>query len=230
MKIKHQTAVFLVAAVLILLSASKFVTYSQEKISVDKMTVPVVSVEDPRLIDFFMFEFFIAETLVTKLDIIDATSNGFGEDDLVKTYPSEAIYFPIPSDSAQRIMNDWKFKANFQIVTEDRNPKEFEAVEMQKAENGIFASIMRGVNRNYADKPINIWFQRDASGVTYEMWGYNIDSLDFNAPPPAVPDSVTTYDMVHVFHSDTLIHADSTMFDLIYVYKTVVDTVIVSDD
>ena len=89
---------------------------------------------------------------------------------------------------------------------------------------------MRGVNRNYADEPINIWFQRDASGVTYEMWGYNIDSLDFNAPPPAVPDSITTYDMVHVFTSDTLIHADSTMFDLIYVYKTVVDTVIVSDD
>ena len=225
MKNKHLISVVLAVVVSILLLGKSFVTYSQEKISVDKMTVPMVTITDPGLIDFFMFEFFIAETLVTKLEIIDATSNGFGEDDLVKTYPSEAIYFPIPSDSAQQIMNSWKFKANFQIVTENRNPEQFEAIESQKAENGIFASIMRGINRNYDDESINIWFQRDDNGVTFEMWGYNIDSLDFSAPPPAVPDSITTYDMVHVFHSDTLIRADSTMFDLIYVYKTVVDTV-----
>ena len=208
-----------------LLLTSILVSFAGEKISVDKMSVPVVSIVDPDMIDFFMFEFFIAETLVTKLEIIDATSNGFGEDDLVKTYPSEAIYFPIPSDSAQHIMNSWQFKANFQIVTENSDPGIFEGLDNQKAENGILASIMRGVNRNYADQPINIWFQRDDSGVTFEMWGYNIDSLDFNPPPPAVPDSITTYDLLHVFHSDTLIRADSTMFDLIYVYKTVVDTV-----
>jgi len=200
---------------------------AQENITVDKITVPVVTVEDPELIEFFMFEFFIADTLVTRMDIIDATGNGFGEDDLVKAYPSEQIYFPVPSDSAQAIMNSWQFKANFQIVTDNREPEEFEALPNEKAENGIFASILRGVNRNYEDQPMNIWFQRDASGMTFEMWGFNKSLLNYQPPPPVVPDSVTTYDLVHITRSDTLIKADTTMYDLVYVYKTVSDTLIV---
>ncbi len=123
-------------------------------------------------------------------------------------------------------MNSWKFKANFQIVTESREPEAFENLPTEKAENGIFASILRGVNRNYQDQPINIWFQRDGYGVTFEMWGYNKSNLNFTPPPPPHPDSVTTYDLVHVFRADTLIKADTTMYDLIYLYKSVRDTVI----
>lgn len=205
-------------------------SFSQTTISVDKITVPVVTIEDRALIDFFVYEFFIAETLVTRLDIIDATGNGFGEDDLVKSYPSQAIYFPVPSDSAQAIMNSWKFKANFQIVTESREPEAFENLATEKAENGIFSAILRGVNRNYQDEPINIWFQRDSNGVTFEMWGYNLSNLNYTPPPPPHPDSVTTYDLVHIFRADTLIKADTTMYDLIYLYKTVRDTVILGEE
>jgi hypothetical protein len=47
------------------------------------------------------------------------------------------------------------------------------------------------------------------------------------------PDSVVTYDLLHVFRADTLIKADTALYDLIYVYripirfadKTVSDTV-----
>lgn len=223
----NKSTIFLAVALtaFILVPHTTFFAQSDNGVNVDKITVPVVTITDKELIDFFMFEFFIAETLVTKMDIIDATDNGFGEDDLVKTYPSEAIYFPVPSDSAQSIMNSWKFKANFQIVTEDRPPEEFESLPTEKAENGIFASILKGLNRNYEDQPINIWFQRDRNGVTFEMWGFTQDSLNFTPPPPPVPDSVVTYDLLRVTRSDTLIKADTTLYDLIYVYKTVSDTV-----
>lgn len=221
--------VLLLIGYLILILAERVLPQGADEIFVGKITVPVVSIEDRSLIDFFVFEFFIAETLVTRMEIIDATGNGFGENDLVKTYPSEQIYFPVPSDSAQQIMNSWRFKANFQIVTENRSPEDFERLQTEKAENGILASILRGVNRNYQDQPINIWFQRDKSGVTFEMWGFNRSLLNYTPAPPPVPDSVVTYDLVHIIRSDTLIKADTTLFDLIYVYKTVIDTLILGE-
>ncbi len=210
--------------------AEKLLPQTGNQVYVDKVTVPVVAIEDRDLMDFFIYEFFIAETLVTKIEIIDATGNGFGEDDLVKTYPSEQIYFPVPSDSAQKIMNSWEFKANFQIVSENRPPEEFEQLPNEKAENGIFASLLRGVNRNYRDAPISIWFNRDNNGTTFEMWGFNKDDLNFAPPPPTEPDSVVTYDLVHITRSDTLVKTDTTRYDLIYVYKTQRDTVIVGED
>ncbi len=101
--------VLLLIGYLILILAERVLPQGADEIFVGKITVPVVSIEDRSLIDFFVFEFFIAETLVTRMEIIDATGNGFGEDDLVKTYPSGQIYFPVPSDSAQQIMNSWRF-------------------------------------------------------------------------------------------------------------------------
>lgn len=71
---------------------------------------------------------------------------------------------------------------------------------------------------------MKIVFERDDKGVTFEMWGYNPTTLNY-APPPPVPDSVVTYDLVRVFRADTLMKADTKLYDLIYVYKTVSDTV-----
>src|SRR3990172_3132938 len=179
--------IWLAAVYLVLLFVERIFPQGLAQINVDKMTVPVVAIANKDLIDFFVYEFFIAETLVTKMEIIDATGNGFGEDDLVKTYPSEQIYFPAPSDSAQKIMNGWEFKANFQIVSENREPEAFEKLPGAKAENGIFANLLKGVNRNYQDQPISVWFQRDDKGITFEMWGFNKNKLNYTPPPPPVP-------------------------------------------
>lgn len=224
-RLKHPMALGGVVLGLAFLASLSLFSQEGKKITADQVSVPVVSVRDQDVIDFFLFEFFIPETLVTQIDIIDATGNGFGEDDLVRTYPSQAIYFPVPSDSAQKIMNRWQFKANFQIVTEHRQAEAFENTEGERAAHGILAGLLRGLERNYRDVPIKVWFERDADGITFEMWGYNDSALVYTPPPPPVPDSVVTYDLVHVIRSDTLVQADTTLYDLIYVYKTVSDTV-----
>lgn len=62
------------------------------------------------------------------------------------------------------------------------------------------------------------------------MWGYNESALHYTPMPPTVPDPVVIYDLLHVLRFDTLIKADTSLYDLIYVYKTVRETVLFVDD
>ncbi len=203
---------------------------AQNGTTVDQKMIRVATVNDPKLIEFFLFEFLITDTLVTKMEIIDATSNGFGIEDLVKCYPSERIYVPTPSDTAQKVMNAWKFTANYQIVTQNSPAEVFEGTKTDAAPNAILAALLRGLQRNYKDAPIKFYFERDANTATFEMWGYNPTRLSYTAAPPSQPDTVTAYDVLSVTYQDTLVVADTTIYDLLYIFRSVSDTVFVGAD
>jgi hypothetical protein len=216
----------LVLAIILFLSPAR----AQNGTTVDQKMIRIATVADQKLIQFFLFEFLITETDVAKMEIIDATGNGFGVEDLVKCYPSERIYVPTPSDTAQRVMNGWKFTSNYQIVTQNSPPEIFEGTKTDAAPNGILAALLRGLQRNYKEAPIKLYFERDAKTATFEMWGYNSSRLSYIPAPPPMPDTVTAYDVVSVTYQDTLVVADTTIYDLLYISRTVSDTVFVGAD
>ncbi|KAA3616496.1 MAG: hypothetical protein DWQ05_12260 [Calditrichaeota bacterium] len=173
---------------------------SDTDITIEQINVPKVSLVDAPLIKFFITEFFIPETLVTQLDIIDATGNGFGEKDIAITHPSEDIYFIFPSAKAQGLMNEWKFTPNFQIVGENVDPDVYQLLESDRAANSIFSGFLKTLNRNYKGVPIKLWFERGHHGTVFEMWGYEKSKLKYE--PAMIPGGR----------------------DFVYIYTTVKDT------
>jgi hypothetical protein len=152
----------------------------------------------------FVDEFYISEDKISRIEIIDANSNGFSKGDLIKTFPSEEIYFlDEPSEKLQAEMNKWKFQANFTVTLENaQTPEKLEKIPIQKAEYSIVSSILRGINRNYKDWPLKAWVERDSIGITFQMWGYRDAKLQYTPPPPAG-------------------------FDLVYIYKIISDTLFI---
>lgn len=200
-----------------------------ENIVIDQSMISTAILKDPELINFFLDAYLIPEEAVVEMRFIDATGNGFGEEDLIKCLPSEKTYFLFPSEEAQAVMNNWKFTSNFQSVTQNAAPETFENLETDKAQNAVLASLLSGLNRNYSDVPMKIYFERDSNAVVFDMWGYKADSLNWKAKPkpPKVPD--TTYDILHVLRSDTLILSDTTYYDQFYIYRSVADTLYMSE-
>ncbi|NUM63671.1 hypothetical protein HUU39_00095 [candidate division KSB1 bacterium] len=84
---------------LLLVAGLPFAAWPQPQASVDQRLIRVATITQPGLIDFFLMEFLITDSPVMKMEIIDATANGFGVEDIVKCYPSERIYVPTPSDT-----------------------------------------------------------------------------------------------------------------------------------
>ena len=192
-----------------------------DAIEVNQTSVPTVTLNDPELISFFMDEFFIPETLVTEMDIIDVGLNGFGENDIVKLYPSDNVYFlQYVSDKAQKRMNNWKFKANFQITAQNQGLAVPEDFETKKPAYNIFGAILKGLNQNYQDYPIKIHFERDSSTVLLELWGYNEDNFKVIPNLSRLNDNI-----LNQIKTET----DTTLYDCIFIYKTVTDTVLVTN-
>ena len=179
---------------------------------------PDICAGHEKLVKLLMDEFFIPETLVTRLEIIDVGKNGFGAKDLVRVYPSDEIYFiEFVSQKAQQIMNDWEFKANFQIVAQNTDPSVLNDHSKNKPAYNIFISLLRSLGRNYRDYPIKLKMERDSSTVTFEMWDFNEGELKFDPQPTSyLTDRLTTQAFSIV---------DSTYYDCIFIYKTIVDTV-----
>jgi hypothetical protein len=187
---------FLVAC-FVPLTASAVFCQEDSRITVEQVMVPKVTLADQKLIAFFISEFFLPETLVTKIDIIDATGNGFGEKDLAITHPSGEIYSIFPSDAAQKIMNKWKFTPNFQIVAENIDPEVYETLPTDRAANNIFSALLKGIERNYSGGPIKIRMERLGMNTVFEMWGYQNNLLSYKpAPIPCSSDVMYIYTTV----------------------------------
>ena len=193
----------------------------KNRIEINQVTVPKISINDSKTISYFMDEFFIPETLVTKMDIIDVSLNGFGENDIVRLYPSDNVYFlQFVSEEAQKKMNAWEFKANFQITAKNDELSIVDEYESNIPAYNIFGAILKGLNYNYQDLPIKIRFERDSSTVLFELWGHNEKALNVIPDPTSrLKDPILT---------KIVAKSDTTLYDCIFVYKTVVDTVILN--
>jgi hypothetical protein len=213
---KTLNTILIFMLIVVNLAAAQQQTTAQGRVS--QTSVPLMTISDAKLIDYLMDEFFIPETLVTRMEIIDVGKNGFGAKDLVKTYPSEEIYFvEFVSQNAQQIMNDWKFQANFQIIAQNGDPDVISSYSENKPAYNIFLSLLRSLVRNYKDYPIKLKLERDSSTVTFELWDYNENELKFD--PKALsgtPDRLAKQAITFV---------DSTYYDCIFIYKTIADTV-----
>ncbi len=206
--------------------------YSQtaRQVVIDQSMISTATVSDPELIAFFLEAYLIPEESVAKIQFIDATGNGFGEEDLIKCFPSEKTYYLFPSDTAQKVMNQWEFTSNFQSVTQNADPEVFERLEHNRAQNTILAALLKAVNWNYRELPMKIFFERDSNTVVFDMWGYKSRALEYQPPPPPPKVPETTYDVLHVLRSDTLIIADTTYYDQFYIYRSVSDTLFISEE
>jgi hypothetical protein len=199
-----RTKLHLWALCVVVISAAPALA-QQGDLAVDRIFIPSVTLTDPQLIRFFLNELLISEDDVRRIDILDVSQNGFGVKDLVRTYPSGELYFIFPSDTIQKIMDKWEFKANFQIVAETGDTTSYRTKQDKGPEWRIMSSLLEALEQNYTGTAMKLRLERTSSDVVFEMWGYDMDRLVRERPA-----------------------ADDSQFDILLVYKTVVDTVYVA--
>jgi len=184
----------------------------QAPVHVDQDIVQTATVTNPKLIAFFVEDFMIPEEKVEKLVIYDLSGDGFGELDIARSFPGGRTYLLTPSAKGQQIMNQWSFGGNIKFTANfNDSPELFEnSPDSVRAMGGIFAALLRGLRRNYTGTPIKIHLEQDQDIAAIEMWGFNPNSMKYQAPPFAkVPEPVP-------------------VLKLIYLEKTIEDTVYTS--
>lgn len=197
-------------AILILTSAESYDAFCQRKdVYVDQNTVQTATIINKRLIKFFVEDFMIPENKIEKMVIYDLSGDGFGDQDIARTYPGGRFYLLAPSKKAQKIMNRWSFGGNIKFTAHFNDPPElFEnSPDSVRALGGIFAALLRGLRRNYKGNPIKLQLEQNDDITAVEMWGYQPHLMKYMPPPVAkVSEKIP-------------------VMKLIYLEKTVVDSI-----
>lgn len=227
----HRIVLFIGSLILLCIAVTP--ARAQATVDFSQVSRPVVQIQEPDLIAFMLDALIIlTEDETQMLEVIDITNNGFGPDDVVVVHPGmETHKLPpvLPAD-VQDLMNNWQLEANTQYdgantAASFYNPETADASLEKKAEQSILYDLLQSLERNYLDKPISILFERDDEAFSFQMWDYDEQALRYTPPPPAQPDTVNAYDMLYVVRNDSLIIADTTMFDVFFVSKKVEETI-----
>jgi hypothetical protein len=217
-----------------------------------QVTRPVARLTSQAAINRLMNKLLITPRIprdsVSRIEVIDVTENGYGPDDLIVVYPSGGT-FPIRpnmvTDEVQKIMNTWQLRSEFQYdgvtlpadtlrpdtsqvtaaqadtVRDDTTRAEANrsgGVERKPAQYSITADLLEAIQRNYSGDSLNVLLEKTGEGLTVEMWGYDKQAMQFEPPPTGPPDTVRVRDPVYIVRSD------STVYDVVYIQKTVEKT------
>jgi len=189
-----------VKSFLILLLASTCLA-QRGTIEVDQSVVPFVKITNADTIKYLLENMMIPETDVKRLHIYDLNQDGFGEGDLARTFPGGKVYQTTPDAQIQKMMNRWSFGNNvrFTAYVDDR-PGQFEnAPDSARAMGGIFASLLRGIRRNYKGKPIKIHLTQDEDITSILLWGYIPELMQYTPPPlNRIPEEVPVMKLIYL--------------------------------
>ena len=182
---------------------------------------------------------------VERIEVIDITNNGFGPDDMLVIHPSMNMYIiEQPDPDIAEIMRSWNFEEQQRDASNELSADYFypegadtldldlisEEQMMDLVQNSILSDLLESLNRNYDALPISLRLERDQQGFTFQMWDYEREAFSFTPRPPATPDSIGVHDMMYVLYSDSTIVADTTYYDLMYINRTVENTIYLPEE
>ena len=202
----------------------------------------IAEINDPASIQIIFEDFFITEDVeqVDRIEIIDVSDIGFGSNDILVVYPSRNVYMlDQPSPQLAETMRGWSIQEQrrdaentlsadyfYPAHADTLERWEVEESEIVLVQNSLISDILESLNRNYQDMPISLRFERGEmdEGFTFQMWNYNEDAFSFS-PRPARSDSIAVNDFLYVLYSDSTVVADTTMYDVIFINKTIQETI-----
>lgn len=195
-----------------------------------------VHITDPDLISFITENQMIYEdSLITSINILDLTLNGFGENDLLITNPMQKPYILtfIP-DSLQSVMKRWHSVRQEQLNLDASMTSEQtrQIVKEGGEENLLIArmleSILNVLEASYTADPVRLSFYRDSVSATISLWGYEDSAVDLRSlQNVASTDTVQRFDIIYISNTDTLYQTDTLRYDLLYFYQTVQESLFI---
>lgn len=202
-----------------------------QDVRVSPYRVNRATITDRSLIDLFMREqAILTRQIPDSLVVIDASSNGFGQGDLLLTYPGDESHPLLTVEEPLRsIMDNWNYNAG-QVTTSDTVSAQLliHAREHRDPYRGLLGQIVRGIETYYTGATIEGAFRRDRETTYLGLWNFDESAFSYReAPLTAAGDTVHSYDLLQIIRRDTVYVMDTTLYDFIYVYKTYHDTVFV---
>ncbi|HEY3296523.1 MAG TPA: hypothetical protein VGL38_13925 [bacterium] len=192
------------------------------------------TITDPALIKQLLQQQSITQDGSTdSVEIIDAMANGFGENDLLVLYPSKQVFSLMTvEEPLKTMMENWHYNLQQRTTPFTRSADLSQQARTEHSPfAGLLSFIVRGLEAYYNGTVIEGTFRRDENTAYIALWNFAPDSFKYrDLSGTGMADTLHYYDLLQIVKQDTAFVTDSTMYDVIYVYKTYRDTVFIPMD
>jgi hypothetical protein len=149
-------------------------------------------------------------------------------------YPSKHVFSLMTvEEPLKTMMENWHYNLQQRTTPFTRSSDLAQQARSEKSPfAGLLSYIIRGLENYYNGSVVEGTFRRDENTSYIALWNFAPDSFRYKEANGAAGSSDTLhyYDLLQIVKQDTTFVADSTVYDVIYVYKTVRDTVYIPLD
>lgn len=230
--------------VFLLLFAGSVLSQAQaqsfEMPTIDQVMISRAEVRDKALIAKILEVSMITESpdQVERIYFLDVTNNGFGDNDMIVTYPSNKVYMYVATDEIKQITKHWPPVGGKRLDLAEFDPEFYENLDPAQdstdmALKWMMAGTLRSINNNLVstDMPIKLFFERSEDGIKFNVWGYegsDADALKWKPENLANRRGETErdYDIVRILReAESKIIERGREIEAYYLYHSVKDTV-----
>ncbi|MBD3167657.1 hypothetical protein GF324_13740 [bacterium] len=190
------------------------------------------TLKDPETMQMFAEGMMLsADTQLDSMEFFDFKGDGFNEGDMIRFHPGGDI-LPLMdlNDRLLAVIANWEVEENKGAIVHspESHVVQMVAEEEQSPFAGVLASLLRGIEHFYEGSYIEGMFIIKPETSELRIWRFNEDKMHWKDGVPGGASEVrNAFDLMKVVLEDTVFVVDTTMYDSMYIIKTLADTLFV---
>jgi hypothetical protein len=215
--------------------------FASSRVTFEKGIYQIARIDDPATIAVWTEEFFLgaSDSTISEILVVDLNQNGFEEGDYAILQPSgEAIPLTEIPERIREMMREWEPPREYEVglrVSSDidtllawAEKDDSSDAEIRRCTYCTVKQLLHALQKLYLANELRFYLERGPDGsIQAKIWDFKPQGF-YYTDCKAEADTLPLFDVLQVSRRDTMLVTERNFFDMVFVTKTVAESIFVA--